>query len=542
MPFSYLSERMSGIDALLLYLERPETPINIGCTSIFDGPVSLDALVRFVESKLPLIPRYRQRLVVPPFNVAHPTWEYDPDFDIRHHIHHAVLKRGSETELQDLAGQIFSSLLDREKPLWDMTLVDGLRGGRSAIIARVHHCVVDGVGGVGLMNVLLDASPEPPPQPRIKRFKAPPLPDSEASLTAGLMTSYSDLLERIAAIQMAGLNLVEVVLENGMGMLDQLMRLVPELLTPVERLPFNRPCLGPRKAAWTEFPIAKAKAIKKVCGGTLNDVVLTLVTGAVRRYAELHGTSVENRQLRMFVPVNLRRRHSTGNGLGNCISIMPVNVPLGITDPVKLLEAVRQKTEALKSAHVADLIYLVGTWLGMIPTPLQALSGPLSVLVTEPVFNLVCTNVPGPEFPLYLLGRKMLTYYPYVPIGNEWGIGCAIQSYDRKLYFGLTADSVAAPDVARLSEFLELSFSELCRATGVAAARSRRPRPRPSPAPEEKVEPVAPVPVQPVQAPAPEQSVQAPTPEQPGAAAEVVSAAAATAGFSPPTEPQIPKP
>ncbi len=477
MPHLHPSDRLSSEDAVFLYLETKEMPLHIGSVSVFDGIIPFEQCRDFIESRLPLIPRYRQRIVAPPFHVGHPTWEYDPAFDIHNHVRHVRLKDGSQAGLEQLAGQIFEEMMDRNKPLWDMTVVDGISGRRSALICRVHHCLVDGVSGVGLMNVMLDpalASPKPKKTP----FHAAPLPGPGTSLLDALVSSYSEMVERIVSAQSAALNIAEaVVSDQALTGFSQLTRLIPELLTPVERLPFNQPCRGPRKVAWTEISIPEVKAIREVCGGTLNDVVLTVVTAAVRRYSERQGVKVSHRLLRLMCPVNLRRDDNQ-NGLGNRVSLLPVSVPLDIRDPIKLLHAVRQRTEALKSSRVADLIHLLGTWMGITPVPLQALIGPLAALLPVPPFNMVCTNVPGPQVPLYALGRKMLTYYPYVPIGNEMALDCAIQSYDHKLYFGLTADAAAAPDVARLRDFLVDAFSALKKAAGVGFAKPQRARPK----------------------------------------------------------------
>jgi len=471
MPYSYPGDRLRAEDAVFLYLETKETPLHIGSVSIFDGPIPFDECVDYIDSRLPLIPRYRQRIVIPPFNFGHPTWQADPDFNIRNHVHHVQLKRGSETELRAFAGRLFSQIMDRNQPLWDMTVVNGLSGGRSALISRVHHCLVDGVSGVGLMNIMLD--PALRAQKRKVR-RAPPLPGPVASLADALATSFSEMVERVLSAQSAALDVAQaLVSDRAVRGLDQLLRLVPELLTPVERLPFNQPCSAGRKVAWAEIPMAEVKSIREACGGTLNDVVLTVVTSAVSRYAELHGVKLKGRLLRLMVPVNLRRE-GIDNGLGNRVSMLPVSAPLDVRDPVKLLDEIRRRTEALKNAHVADLIHLIATWLGMTPVPMQAAVGPLSSLLPVPPFNMVCTNVPGPQVPLYALGRKMLTYYPYVPIANQMGVGCAIQSYNQTLYVGLTADAVAAPDIGRLKQFVDRAFHELCRAAGVKT----RPRPK----------------------------------------------------------------
>ncbi len=479
MAHVHASDRLRSEDAAFLYLEKEELPLHIASVSIFDGEIPFESLVEFVESRLPLIPRYRHRLVVPPFHVGHPTWEADPDFNIRNHIFREHLKRGTEAELRTLAAKIFSRMMDRGKPLWDLFLVDGVSAGRCALIARVHHCLADGVSGAGLLSVLLDANGDAPTPRQQARYHAPPLPRPETSMADALASAYSELFDRVLATQAAALEIAQALASDSAGRnIDQLLRLVPELLTPVERLPFNQPLAGPRRLAWTTIPIPEVKIIRQACGGTLNDVVLTVLTGAIQRYAKLHGVSLKRRLLKLMVPVSLRRDVKE-NGLGNRVSMLPVSIPLDIANPVKLLKEVHQRTEALKNAHVADLLSLMATWAGTAPAPVQALLGPVAARLPLPPFNLVCTNVPGPQFPLYALGRKMLTYYPYVPIGSEMGVGCAIQSYDHKLYFGLTGDVGAAPDIDRLRRFLVEAFRALRVAAGAKVPRERRAKAAP---------------------------------------------------------------
>ena len=477
MRYAHPSDRLTAEDAGFLYLESKEMPLHIGSVSVLDGDIDLAGYVQFIDSKLPLIPRYRQRIVFPPYHLGHPTWEDDPEFDIHNHMREVHLKRGTLAELQELAGQIFSEPMDRNKPLWDLTLVHGLKDGRSAFISRIHHCLVDGVSGVGIINVMLAtdagehaAPPAPPFHPR-------PLPGPGAALTDALLSSYSEMLDRILSAQTAALNLAQsLTTDNAVSGLTRLAQLGPELMSPVDLLPFNKPCTGPRTVAWTEIPIAEVKVIREACGGTLNDVVLTIVTAAVRRYTELHGQKVENRKLRIMVPVNLRR-DGQPNSFGNRVSMLPVTLPLDVRDPVKLLDAVRTRTEAFKSARVGDFVHLAATWIGTTPAPVQALLGPLASVLPVPPFNMVCTNVPGPQQSLYLMGREMVGFYPYVPIGNEMAMNCAIQSYNGKLYFGLTGDVEAAPDLDRLRDFLDESFVSL-RAAALATSPQSSPPPR----------------------------------------------------------------
>ncbi len=197
MAHLYPGDRLTSEDAVFLYLERPEMPLHIGSVSIFDGPIPFQACVDFIESRLPLIPRYRQRIVAPPLNVGHPTWEPDPDFDIRNHTHHVKLRHGTDAELRSLAAKVFTGLMDRTRPLWDLTVVDGLAKGRSAWIWRVHHCLVDGASGVGLFNVLLDPALQSP-NGQQRRYHAPPLPGPSSSLADALATSYSEMVERVS--------------------------------------------------------------------------------------------------------------------------------------------------------------------------------------------------------------------------------------------------------------------------------------------------------------------------------------------------------
>jgi diacylglycerol O-acyltransferase len=478
MSDSRTGDRLSSQDALFVYLEKKEMPLHIGSISVFDGPIALNRLKAFVEAKLPLIPRYRQRLAFPPLFLGHPTWEFDPDFDISRHIHHIQLPHGTNDELQAVAGQIFGEIMDRERPLWDITVVDGVEGNRSALIARVHHCMVDGIAGVALINVLLDRSPKPPRLPKKQTFVAPPLPDAATRVISALVSSYDSITSRMLNAQSAALNVAQALMSDLPATSpEQIARMLPELFLPVERLPFNKPVLGPRKLSWTEFPLTEFKAVREAAGGTLNDIVLAIVTDAVRRYCELHGESLKGRQVRMMVPVNLRSDPSNP-GVGNDLSLIPVSLPLDIADPLELLTAVHRKTETMKRTHIADLIVLGGIWMGAAPAPLQAAFGLLGNVLPVPPWNMVCTNVPGPQFPLYALGREMLTYYPYVPIGNDMGVCVAIESYNGKFFINFTGDAASAPDLDVLRDYLITAFDDLKKRAGIAPVEKKAHRPK----------------------------------------------------------------
>jgi WS/DGAT/MGAT family acyltransferase len=250
--------------------------------------------------------------------------------------------------------------------------------------------------------------------------------------------------------------------------------MIPELFTPVQRLSFNRRCVGPRKVAWAEFPMDDINAVREPCGAKVNDVAMLVLTGAIRRYARLHRQTLKGRLLRLMAPVNLRK-DAQNPGLGNMISILPVNIPLDVDDPVELLQIIHDKTETLKRAHVPEMIILATSCLGIAPASVQALAfGIVGNDLPIPLFNMVCTNVAGPTVPLYALGRKMLTYYPYVPIGSQMGACCAIASYNGTLYFGLTGDSASAPDLSRMRDFLYEAFQELQAAVGLAPVQKKK--------------------------------------------------------------------
>ena len=458
-------DRLSWGDTVFLYLEREGMPLNVACVSILEGVIAFEDCIKFIESKLPLLPRYFKRVVSAPFGIGLPSWEYDPEFDLRRHVRAVQLKHGTDTELKGLAGKLFGTVMDRQHPLWDITVVRGLKHHRTALIFRLHHCLADGIAGVGIMNALLDTSPEAPPLPRKRpKFRVPQLPDPLSSLTTGFVDSYSDFVKRIVSAMTDVLSMTQRAAADGdnHGKLtnDELVGLFPEITAFTQRLRFNVLYRGPQKFAWTEIPLTEVKSIRRKCNTSVNDVILTLVTATIRRYCELHGDLVKGKLLRIMVPVNLRGSTSTSE-LGNRISLVPVTIPLDIRSPLKLLAAVHKRTEFLKRVLAAELVSLAGGLIGMFPTTVQGLAGPIMSQLPVTPFNLVCTNVPGPQFPLYLLGHKMLHCYPYVPVGGEMAMNCAILSYNGTVYFGFSGDVHAAPDLRRLEHLLNESFAEL---------------------------------------------------------------------------------
>src|SRR5262245_12378030 len=351
-----LNRRLTSMDASFLYFEKKEAPMHIGSVSIFEGEIPFDEFVSMVNSKMHLLPRYQQIVTPDPFGIGHPTWELDDYFEIKHHIFKLQINApGGEAELVELAGQVFTPVMDRRKPLWDIYLVYGLEGKRTAMIARVHHCMVDGVSGVDLLKIVLDISSEVPKiTPAPKQPPRPPRPDATRRFFDTLLGNMQEGMNRWMDFQTGLLNLTQALTNDQTRQaMRETSTAIPQLASPVSMMPFNRPCSGERKLVWSTFSFAEARAIRAALSGTVNDVVLTTLSGAVSRYVELHGQQTSGRQLRVMVPVSLRQEDQRG-ALGNLVSMLPVEIPLDIANPVERFKFINRRTAAMKSGRVAE--------------------------------------------------------------------------------------------------------------------------------------------------------------------------------------------
>jgi diacylglycerol O-acyltransferase len=291
-----------------------------------------------------------------------------------------------------------------------------------------------------------------------------------AILLDQLLKSYQSFMQGALTAQTEVLNIAREMLAGAtQGHTEELIHLVPELGSVAERFPFNQVCRGPQHLAWGELPMADIKAIRESCGGTVNDVVLTVITSTVRRYAEQHGVKVKGRQLRLIVPINVRGNGDVGE-LGNKITFLPVNVPLDVRDPRVLLARISERITFLRGVGVPEIVGMFGMMVSKVPLPVQAALVPLLTQLPLSLANMICTNVPGPQLPLYLLGHKLLRCYPYVPIGGLLGINVAILSYDGVAYVGFGGDVFAVPDIERFEDMLRASFAELREAAAGKSA------------------------------------------------------------------------
>jgi WS/DGAT/MGAT family acyltransferase len=462
-----LSRRLSAQDATFYYLETPEAPMNIGSVAVFEGHMPYRRFVESIQSRMHLIPRYRQRVVEAPFNLGRPTWEFDPEFDIRRHVIRLPLQApGTDEQLRQLTARIMRGQLDRSKPLWEVYFVEGLQGNRTALVSRIHHCLVDGVSGIELMTVMLDVSPEPP------RFPPPPSKPAPAPASRSrlffdaVFDSMSEAIDRAADFQLMLVDALPGGDGERAGKIAKGLRAAwPYVSKARDKMPFNGDFSGERSFAWAQISFHDARAVRKAHGGTVNDVVLTVLARALAHYACAHGEATDGRTARVLCPVNVRRESERG-ALGNRISMLLVELPLDVADSVQRLKLITERTAALKRDGVADSVEAVADLPGGLPPlvmrGLSALPGPPNTIA-----NMVCTNVPGPLIPLYSVGHRLVAHYPIVPIAWSMGIGCAVTSYDRSLYFGLTADTQAAPDVEIFREGVERAWAELRLASGL---------------------------------------------------------------------------
>jgi diacylglycerol O-acyltransferase len=323
-----------------------------------------------------------------------------------------------------------------------------------------------------MMRLMLDATPEGSRASRKPRYHAPRRKVEESPKDAISSTVLSSL-ENLIAFERGLLGYAQTFLSDGAQKdLKGLRDLLPELAASVERLPFNKPCGGERKFCWAEFNLADVQTVREAAGGTVNDVVLTVLTRALAHYVKLHGQTVVNRFVRIVCPVSMRQDNQDDR-LGNQISFLPVALPMDVRNPVRLLQAVTSRTETMKRGGAANLVGLAANWIAAGPPPLQALlwRGISEIILPVPLFNMICTNIHGSPVPLYAVGRRMIASYPQVPTGYDLGVGCAVHSYDGKLFFGLIADAQAAPDVDRLRDLIALSFQELCESAKLKKAR-----------------------------------------------------------------------
>ncbi len=465
-------DRLTGLDSSFLHLERDAAHMHVAGCMVFKGSApDYDDLVQEIGARLHLVPRYRQRLAFVPLNQGRPVWVDDPHFNITYHVRHTALPRpGGEEELKRMAGRVFSQALDRRRPLWELWLVEGLEDDRFAILSKTHHALVDGISGVDIATILFDTSPDPlPVAPPEQEWVARPLPSS-AQLLADALLERTTVPAEIVRGARATLRGPRRVAGRIGGALAGVGAMAWTGLRTAPPSPFNVR-IGPhRRFTWVRGDLAQFKAIKNSLGGTVNDVVLATVTGALGRYMRLHGHDTEDVVLKAMVPVSVRADVERG-ALGNRVAAMWAPLPVGILDPVERLLEISHAMEALKDSDQAVGAQLLTGLSGFAPPTILAQASRLQA--HQRLFNLVVTNVPGPQIPLFMLGRELEALFPMVPLTENTALGIAIMSYNGQLNFGLLADYDGLPDVEALAEEIRLSIEELASAAGADVERAR---------------------------------------------------------------------
>jgi WS/DGAT/MGAT family acyltransferase len=466
-------DRLSGLDAAFLDLEAGGAHMHVAAILVFDGePPEYPDLLRVIEARLDSVPRYRQKLAYVPFGQGRPEWIDDPHFNLRYHLRHSALPApGGDDELERIAGRLFALPLDRGKPLWELNLVEGLAAEdgepRFALISKTHHALVDGVSGVDITSVLFDRAPEPefePPaaddadaRPAARPWVARPEPTSSQLLARALRERATVPAETLRAVRYATRTPRHVARRAAEG-LAGLGAMARAGLNPAPPSPLNVP-IGPhRRYTWVDADLDDLKAAKDALGGTLNDAVLSAVTLALGRWLRGRGTDTEGLVLKAMVPVSVRAESERG-ALGNRVAAMWAPLPVGLEDPADVHATVAEAMRGLKESGQAVGARTLTQLADFAPPTIASQAARLQV--RQRYFNLVVTNVPGPQFPLYLLGRRMRAIYPVVPLARNQALGIAIMSYNGRLGFGLLADYDALPDVHDVADALRDAIADL---------------------------------------------------------------------------------
>ena len=463
-------DRLSPVDASFLHQERRASHMHVGALVIFEGPPpSREDFCEHIESRLPLVPRYRQKLTFPRLEMGRPFWVDDPRFNLDYHVRQTALPSpGSLEQLRGLVGRIFSQRLDRSKPLWEVWLVQGLQDGRFALISKTHHSLVDGISGVDISTVLFDLSPVPAEAPEPVDW-TPESEPSQVRLVAegvkGVLRTPQDVAGRALGALQHPRRTAGELLEAAEG----LGEVAWAGLNPAPDVPLNVP-IGPhRRVWWLQRPLEEFKEIKNALGGSVNDVVLAVVAGALGRWLRVRGVRTEGLELRALVPVSIRAEEEHGT-LGNRIAAMRAPLPVYARDPVERLRIVSEAMRGLKESKQALGAEVISGLERFAPPTLLAMAS--RVNFSTRLFNLIVTNVPGPQFPLYLLGREMQELVPIAFLPENHALAVAVMSYNGKVDFGLLADYDAMPDLEVFAELLAESLDEL-----LGAAREATPAP-----------------------------------------------------------------
>lgn len=460
-------DRLSALDVSFLANESSSAHMHVGAVMIFEGPPPLyEDMLGHIRSRLHLVPRFRQKLAHPPIETGRPFWVDDPTFNLEYHVRHSALPSpGSEEQLRNLAARVFSQQLDRTKPLWELWLVQGLTRKRFAIVSKTHHALVDGVSGVDIATVLFDVKPVPEPIRADHDWIPSPSPSS-AQLAAKGVEGLAKIPLALARRAERAAGRPRRAIARAGEMAGAVGEVAWNFANPAPTIPLNVPIGSHRRFVWVRSDLAQFKRIKDALGGTVNDVVLAVVGGGVRDWLHTRGIRTEGLEVRAQVPVSIRASDESGQ-LGNKITAMRAALPVYIEDPVKRLGTVRSQMQDLKSSNQALGAEVISRMNDFAPPTLLAQAARINF--STRLFNMVVTNVPGPQMPIYLLGRELEDIFPVGFLPPDQALFVAIMSYNGAVNFGLLADYDSMDDVNLIAEGIERSLADLASAADDAS-------------------------------------------------------------------------
>ena len=453
-------ERMSTLDAGFFFAEHANVPMHLGALALFEGPApSYKELAGLYAAKVPQVPRYRQVVCTAPLQVFRPAWADDEHFEIGHHLHRATVPQPGRTpQLHRLAAQIYAQPLDRTRPLWEAWLIDGIEAGYWAILSKVHHCVVDGIGGTDLMAELFDLCPDAGPPVRPAFWQPQPKPSLAGTLASGVCDAVTSPLRLLAG--------APGLLRHRVPAWDDLAAYSRGLANSVRRLTtpsascLNGPVGPGRRWLWTTANLDRVRQIRAEFGGTVNDVLLAAIARGFRDLLMERRELSDGLIVRSLVPISIRSQEERGV-ITNRLSAVLANLPVAESDPIRRLQLVSEQMDHIKRTRQAAGAELITRRLGAAPSTLLSLGARAAFQIPQPLVQTMTTNVPGPQFPLYLLGRRMVQAHPYAPIGDNVKIAIAIFSYLGQVSFGITADSSAENALDVIAQGIHHGLAEL---------------------------------------------------------------------------------
>jgi diacylglycerol O-acyltransferase / wax synthase len=452
-------QTMSPLDASFLHIEDAVTHMHIGSIGLFEGPApGPEDVKRAVAARLPMVPRYRQKVRFVPLALGRPAWVDDPHFHLDYHVRRTALPApGGHQELRNLVGRVMSQQLDRNKPLWELWVAEGLDDGGWALISKTHHCMVDGVSATDLLSVILDGDREstPPPPDDWKAESEPRAPELIAHALALRAASPYEAARTLMGAARGPQRVARQAVDTARGFVN-----LRNLLSPNPYSTLNGP-IGPHRTwDWARARLSDIKQIRERHGGTVNDVVLAVITNGFRELLDSRGEDTQARVIRTLVPVSVRAESERGT-YNNKVSAMFAELPVWADDPRERLAAISAQMNHLKHSGQAVAAERLTALSGFAPAMLLTLAGRVGTRMPQSSVNTVTTNVPGPQHPLYLTGRRMLEAFPFVPLGGHVRVGVAIFSYDGRINFGVTGDLDTAPDIEILCAGIERGVAQL---------------------------------------------------------------------------------